>query len=165
MKKDEFLLGLRKALALELPESEIESNIRFYEEYINTNMKNSNEEQVIDELGDPRLIAKTIIETYQLSHGPIYQNMTSNKSNNTSYEYTDYEEESNYQKNDKGSFNFNLNTSLKWYHKLIIFLVLVMILILIIVVGSVIIRVFFTIGLPIMIIYFGYTLIKNNMKR
>lgn len=165
MNKDEFLSGLRKALALELPESEIESNIRFYDEYINTNSRNKgNEEQVIDELGDPRLIAKTIIETYQLSHGPIYQNI--NKSNNTNYEYTDYEENDNYQRDEKGGFNFHVGTSsIKWYHKLILFLVLAIIFALIIFVGGVILRLFFSIGLPILVIYFGYTLIKNNMRR
>jgi uncharacterized membrane protein len=38
MNKIEFLNNLRAALTSELPVSEIESNIQFYDEYITTNM-------------------------------------------------------------------------------------------------------------------------------
>lgn len=63
MSKQEFLQRLRDALTGEVPGNVIEDNIRFYDEYISTEVKNgSMEEEVIASIGDPRLIAKTIME-------------------------------------------------------------------------------------------------------
>lgn len=167
MKKEEFLSGLRAALALEIPDSEIESNLRFYEDYINGKIKEKEEEIVIDELGDPRLIAKTIIETYQIAHGPMYQNNKNDKSYNKSYEYEDYNdnEGDDYQRKDNRGIKFQLQSPLKWYHKLLIFLILMFALFIVIVVGGVIIRLLFSIGVPLLILYFGYTIIKNSMRK
>lgn len=63
MSRQEFLQRLREALSGEVPGSVIEENIRYYEEYIGTEVRNgSTEEAVIASIGDPRLIAKTILE-------------------------------------------------------------------------------------------------------
>lgn len=68
MTKYEFLEGLRAALAGEIPESVIAENIRFYEHYIEEEIKKGREEQaILEEFGSPRLIAKTIMETWQSS--------------------------------------------------------------------------------------------------
>ncbi|WP_394525078.1 DUF1700 domain-containing protein [Lacrimispora sp. JR3] len=62
MSKQEFLQRLRETLTGEVPGNVIEENIRFYEEYISTEARKGSEEEVIASIGDPRLIAKTIIE-------------------------------------------------------------------------------------------------------
>lgn len=67
MNKKDFLDSLRRNLSGELPVDEIESNIRFYSEYI-TSSSTEEEEKRLEEVGDPRLIAMNIIETYKMSH-------------------------------------------------------------------------------------------------
>ena len=61
MTKQEFLDSLRMALASRVSASQVEENIRYYEDYINTQMRmNRSEAEVIAELGDPRLLARSI---------------------------------------------------------------------------------------------------------
>ena len=66
MNRHEFIGGLREALAGEIPDSVVEENVRFYNRYIDEELeKGRREEDVFAELGEPRLIAKTIAETWQ----------------------------------------------------------------------------------------------------
>ena len=63
MSRQEFLQRLRDVLTGEVPGNVVEENIRYYEEYIRGEvLKGSSEETVTAAIGDPRLIAKTIIE-------------------------------------------------------------------------------------------------------
>ena len=62
MRKTEFLQELREALDGEVSASVIQSNISYYDQYISQEAaKGRREEEVIEEIGSPRLIAKTII--------------------------------------------------------------------------------------------------------
>lgn len=64
MNRDEFIRQLRIALSGAVNSIIIEDNVRYYQEYIDAEIrKGRTEEQVLQELGNPRLIAKTIIET------------------------------------------------------------------------------------------------------
>lgn len=64
MTKQEFLQGLRAALEGEVPPAAIQENLRYYEDYFNLErQKGRAETDVAAELGDPRWIAKTIIDT------------------------------------------------------------------------------------------------------
>ena len=64
MDRIEFIKQLRIALSGVVNHIVIEDNVRYYEDYIDMEMrKGKTEEQVLSELGNPRLIAKTIIET------------------------------------------------------------------------------------------------------
>lgn len=66
MTKQEFLDTLRRALARELSESEVADNINYYWNYIEEQIASGkSEEEVLLELGDPRLIARTILEVDQ----------------------------------------------------------------------------------------------------
>lgn len=61
MNKYEFTENLRKTLTGKIDGMELEDNIRYYEDYIDGEIKKGKpEEQVLQELGDPRLIAKNI---------------------------------------------------------------------------------------------------------
>lgn len=62
MSKQEFVDRLRMALSGRVSASLVEENVTYYEDYINTQTRMGNsEESVIASLGDPRLIAKSII--------------------------------------------------------------------------------------------------------
>ncbi|MCM1569641.1 MAG: DUF1700 domain-containing protein [Roseburia sp.] len=64
MSKAEFLEKLRLALNGRIHAPEVADNLNYYEDYINTQIRlGKSEEEVIDALGDPRLIARTIIGT------------------------------------------------------------------------------------------------------
>ena len=64
MNKTEFLQQLREALATDLSSRTVEENIRYYSQYISDEeRKGKTEEEILNELGDPWLIAKTIINT------------------------------------------------------------------------------------------------------
>lgn len=64
MTKQEFIDKLRAALNGRIPTAEVTETINYYEDYINTEIrKGRTEDEVLTSLGDPRLIAKTIIQT------------------------------------------------------------------------------------------------------
>ena len=65
MDKNEFLNQLKLALGGEVSSEVVEQNIRYYDQYINSSTKEE-EASIIRELGNPRLIAKTIIETQKI---------------------------------------------------------------------------------------------------
>ncbi len=166
MSKTEFIAELRAALAGELPENEIENNINYYESYIREQALSNSEEQVLELLGDPRLIAKTIIETYQLSHGPLYHS----KLNYTAYqdgdtkEWSEGSEEAEYDEN-KGNYQTYRFNGLKWYHKILLGVIAILVLSVVLIVGGLLIRLFFYIGMPLLVIYFIYRAITNNRNR
>lgn len=63
MTKQEFLEQLRRALASRVGSSVVNENIAYYEEYIATQVRaGKREEEVIRELGDPRLLARSIAD-------------------------------------------------------------------------------------------------------
>lgn len=62
MKKQEFLVELQKALSSRVSVSSMQENVRYYDDYISMQMrKGRTEAEIIEEIGDPRLIAKSII--------------------------------------------------------------------------------------------------------
>lgn len=186
MTETEFLETLRNSLVGEIPDYEIEENLRFYQNYIKNEKLNKKEEEVLNQLGNPRLIAKTIIETYQISHGPIYEKMRNNRAyedqdsyNNTSYsekQGTYYENvddnRSNYNEdydNKKSNYNNNgdnriYNFTFNWVQKLLLILIFALIIILFIFIGAIVIRLLITFIIPILIIYFAIKIFRNTGK-
>lgn len=62
MTKKEFLNGLWRALAGKMESEEVQKHVDYYQEYIEIQVrKGMTEEQVIEELGTPSLIAKSIL--------------------------------------------------------------------------------------------------------
>lgn len=62
MKKQEFLVELQKALSSRVSVSSMQENVRYYDDYISMQMRRGRtEEEIMEEIGDPRLIAKSII--------------------------------------------------------------------------------------------------------
>ena len=64
MSKREFLNKLTEYLSYDLPEAMVREKVNFYSDYIDQETVNSNRraESVIEELGDPQLIAHSIID-------------------------------------------------------------------------------------------------------
>lgn len=64
MDRQDFIDKLRATLSGRLPSSAVADNVNYYEDYINVEIRKGRAEaDVLMELGDPRLIAKTIIQT------------------------------------------------------------------------------------------------------
>ena len=62
MSKQEFLDGLRRSLASGLETHEINEHINYYSDYIDSQIRRGTpEEEVMAALGEPRLIAKTLL--------------------------------------------------------------------------------------------------------
>ncbi len=123
MNKGEFLQGLQDALSGEVPPAVLQENLRYYDDYIRTEVRNGRaESQILEELGSPRLIARTIIDAtpgagegnyeayYDSEPGPSYQNSHSRQTQN---------------ENRKSNIHYyDLN---KWYWKLLGAIVLIFI--------------------------------------
>lgn len=63
MTKNIFINELRRALAIGLSSTEIEVHVKYYNEYIAMELsKGKTEEKILEELGNPRLISKSILE-------------------------------------------------------------------------------------------------------
>lgn len=63
MSKQEFLDRLRMSLSSQMTAAQVTEHLRFYEDYISTEIrKGSSEASVLQMLGDPRLIARTIVD-------------------------------------------------------------------------------------------------------
>ena len=92
MNRQEFLDGLSRALAGEVSEEKRQSDIRYYRDYIAEEVsKGRSEEDVLTELGDPRLIARTIVDAAVA--GEERRGYAYSDSNNAEYAYREAAEE------------------------------------------------------------------------
>lgn len=70
MNREEFLRQFREALEGKVPEQVINENAAYYRNYINNQVNSGkSESETLRELGDPRLLAKTIEESSRFSSG------------------------------------------------------------------------------------------------
>lgn len=172
MTKNEFMDGLRTSLTGELPATEVENNIKFYDDYISTKSVDNKEEAIMEQLGNPRLIAKTIVEAYQISHGPMYKSTRHEGAyqdvHTTDDDNTYQDQQSSYSggfHNDRKNYGFKTNTQLKWYHKLLLIIVAIIVTALFVFIGGILFQLFIRIGFPLLFIYFVYKMVKNSMRR
>lgn len=93
MRKEEFLEKLRARLSQTMSQQEVTAQIRYYENYIQEQMQNGrSEEEVLTELGDPLLIAKTLMdvqetqEEYSHPENNIYEERGGQESGDTQRE-------------------------------------------------------------------------------
>lgn len=64
MNRAEFLDTLRSQLSGQMHEGKVAAHVRYYEDYIQSQVRSGrNEQDVLTELGDPRLIARTLLDT------------------------------------------------------------------------------------------------------
>lgn len=156
MNKTEFLNILRQALGGEVSQDVIEQNISYYAGYISAQTM-EDENRIIDELGDPRLIAKSIIEAEKAAKEKSRSNWSgSDYKSNASEQYEEYNGKS-------GELNQGIFfTRMKWYHKLIAIAVIIVLLILIAMIGRLLLSVVFVFGLPILLLLLVMTLFRRR---
>lgn len=158
MTKEEFIRDLRESLYTEITSIEIENNVRYYNEYIDNQIRSGKSiDQVMAELGDPRLIARTIIETSKLGKSN-YNNI-----HNNSYQeaYTDENDSRN--DNVHGySHTYTFDGKIPLRFRILGIVMLIMFVMLLIFLGSLAIRLFFSIGLPILLVYLLIRLISRR---
>ena len=124
MSKEEFLQELREVLAGDVPESVIQDNIRYYGSYLSQEMaKGRSVDEIVKEIGEPFIVAKTIIEHCEASgecageHG--YDSYADSGAGNQG-QNRDYG--TNRQQNPFSGIHYiDLN---KWYWKLLAILIL-----------------------------------------
>lgn len=70
--KQEFISELKESLEGRVPNRIVRENIQYYRTYLSNEAEESNrtEQEVIEELGSPRLIARTIVDAYEAEYGP-----------------------------------------------------------------------------------------------
>lgn len=162
MKEEKFLRILEDYLSEELPSHEVRQHISYYRDYISTSCSVKSEEQVMQDLGDPRLIARTIIDQYKLTHKVNYS-----KSGRHSYQtrsehnYHDGEVRSDKQSK-KTKFGFG---TVSLFSTLIGFLILILFLGVVFWVGGVLLKLFFRFIFPFVLILIGVNWIHRRFRR
>lgn len=75
MTKQEFLEQLSKALTSRAGSATASENVSYYEEYIATQVRaGRTEEEILAELGDPRLLARSIAEAQMRAESDMAEN-------------------------------------------------------------------------------------------
>lgn len=162
MSKEDFLKQLREALQGEIPDYEVEKHIAYYRGYLSDISDGKSEKEKLDELGDPRLIARTLIDTESENFKDRAYDRTVDINTDG---YSQYEE-SQRTKRDFFSHSFSDNTyTFKWYQKLL--LAVIGILAVIVIIGLIIVgvNIFISIIVPVLIVVFIVRLIINAIYR
>lgn len=151
MNRYEFIEKLRAALTGKATQSAINENICYYEEYLDTEIrKGKNEEEVLRELGDPRLLAKTIIEANR--QGGNFQEVY--------HDTVDYGNG----KTKKGS-NVHINGKEYSISKWAIILTLILVAVLIITIINVVLKIILPIVIPVILIFMAVKIISVLMDK
>ena len=161
MDKKEFLEKLAMALAGQVSGRVIEENIAYYDQYISDEVRRGKPvSQVLEELGDPRLIARSIIEANGGGNemAGVYEDSDSGEE--TRYEQE--EQEPYFQEESHRSFHtFHFNGFWFTLIALLIFFALIWL------VGTIIGGIFMLLGpvlLPILVIWMIYWMIKGPRR-
>lgn len=90
MTKKEFLDKLREALSNDLAEPAVRENLEYYDVYMTDEIERGrSEEELVEEMGDPWMIARTIIDTSEpvdMKMNYVYEEEQSYNNRQDSYE-------------------------------------------------------------------------------
>ena len=166
MVKKEFLDILRESLAGKVPMSEIEENIRYYKDYIENGAES--EEEALKQLGDPHLIARTIIDSFKASKGPMadfYTEQARNEYSSGTFEEdgSRTEDEDNVYTQYKYKTGFGHN--FKWYEKLVLGIIIIGIISLVLFIGGLAIAIILRIILPVVLVLVIIKFIADYFRR
>ena len=146
MNKKEFLDILYNQLSGQMPEGNIAAHIQYYRSYIEKEQqKGRSEDDILNELGDPHLIARTLLDTEAAaSESPQNTEYYSDSYSERSSGYDRYGNfNSSHGKIKQHSFHLDLTT---WYGKLAVILIAVIAIILLCTILSVLIPVMIIAG-------------------
>jgi Flp pilus assembly protein TadB len=165
MTKQEFLDILKRSLEGEINPIEVRSNIEFYDNFIESELRSGKRiDDIMNQLGDPRLIARTIIETSKIS-----KSATDTSQKYYDDTYNNYKNDSNDsfdsgRKNKGFQMHYSMGDKVPIRHKLLGILTVICILFFVLILARIAIRLFFTIGLPILLVYLAYSLIIKRRR-
>lgn len=161
MKKTEFLKELEAALRGEVSPELISENLRYYDNYISQETsKGRSEAEVTEEIGSPRLIARTIIDT----SGGSGSYESGESASSGGYAGTDRSSGS-YSSGQSGYSRFHYVNLNKWYWKLLIIAVLCLVLFTVLSVVGGIFAILFRFATPILIGLLIVSLFRNMRGR
>lgn len=151
MSKTEFLDILYNQLSGQIPEGSVAAHVQYYRNYIeDEQQKGRTETDILNDLGDPRLIARTLLDT-EVGAG--------NPQNGSTYSAIYNEADSYYNKYDssdsarghvkKHSFKLDLST---WYGKVAVILIAAVVLLLLVTILGVLIPVMIVAGVIMYIV-------------
>ena len=163
MVKKEFLDILRESLAGNVPASEVEENIRYYKDYIENEAES--EEEALKQLGDPHLIARTIIDSFKASKGPMADFYTEQARNEYSSGIFEEDVDSGDNDNIEYKYKAEYRRGLKWYEKLVLSLVVIGIISLVLIIGGIALVVVFRIVIPVLLVLLIIKFITDYFRR
>ena len=151
MSKTEFLDILYNQLSGQMPEGSVAAHVQYYRNYIeDEQQKGHTETDILNDLGDPRLIARTLLDT-EVGAG--------NPQNGSTYSAIYNEADSYYNKYDssdsarghvkKHSFKLDLST---WYGKVAVILIAAVVLLLLVTILGILIPVVIVAGVIMYIV-------------
>lgn len=151
MTREEFLSQLRLALQGKVSSGKVQENVNYYNDYIIEEIrKGKSETEVLEMLGDPALLAKTIIAAddagrhprdtiYDSDNSTAYSSKRGRDSDGTSFGYS-------------GGGRMHMLHMNNWWQKLLLILAVVMIILLIVTVVTGLVRIFAPLVIPILVI-------------
>lgn len=144
MTKSEFLTQLKQALQENVGSRTVQENMEFYNQYIiEETAKGKSEQEVLDSLGDPWIIARTIIDANDgTDQETVYE------AGGDTY-YSDRED--SYRQSQPGMHVFGLDT---WWKKLLLILAAVMVVLFVFCIISGLVSLFARILWPVLIVMF-----------
>ena len=163
MTKKEFLDILKESLAGNVPASEIEENIRYYRDYIENGEES--EEKALEQLGDPHLIARTIIDSFKASKGPMADFYTEQARNE--YSRTTFGEENSNEGTDYRQYEYKreFGRGFKWYEKILLLVFVISVIAFILFLGGLAAVIIVRIVLPVVALLFVIKLISDYFRR
>lgn len=146
MNKQEFLLRLKEALENDLSGQAVTENLDYYNRYITDEIqKGRSEAEVIASLGDPWMLARTMIDTSAMGHsGEVY-------------EQESYQEEQNTKRGP-----IKMYTMDNWWKKLLVLLGIIGVIVLVVSIISGIISLVAPIVIPIAVVLLVLRLIRRK---
>lgn len=160
MTRQEFLHELRIALQGEISQAAVNEHVNYYENYIiEESRKGRSEEEVIAQLGSPRLIAKTLKNTtdqFGQAAGEAYytQSDAGSTMGNDKGLHADYSRDKGW---DIRYGRLRLNT---WYGKLLMLLLAV----LLIIIAANVVAFLLPIVIPVVLIFVIISLVLGNRR-
>lgn len=146
MTKQEFLEELKSALSGVVSSEVMMDSYRYYSNYIEEEIRNGKtEKQVLDELGKPTLIARSIIAANTRDRSADEEYTEDGRTRKVKRKEHKAEKEKREQK----EFHFEFNA---WYAKIIYAVVLFLLIMLVFCIIKGLLWIFITFGMPILII-------------
>ena len=151
MSKKEFLDILYNQLSGQIPEGSVAAHVQYYRNYIeDEQQKGRTETDILNDLGDPRLIARTLLDTEVGAGNPQNGSTYSATYNEADSDYNEYDSSDSARGHvKKHSFKLDLST---WYGKVAVILITAVVLLLLVTILGILIPVVIVAGVIMYIV-------------